>query len=170
MLARAKTHVYRVTDSMTKHKHLLLHWWLGFVSRRFRSLSCGRGRRFGSDFPRRWQEVAPAHWARPVRVQPHVNAPHVEKMHAGRQLPHHLTAAHVLQAHRAHHAARGGRRRLTLTPATHLERRALERERRRHIHLRAREARAGGAAGRDDDNQLRARAWPLAPVEVKECN
>jgi len=86
----------------------------------------------------------------------------VEKMRAGRQLPHHLAAAHVLEAHRAAH--RGGRRRLTLTPATRLQRRALERERRRHIHLRAREARAA-AAGRDDgDNQLRARAGPLAPA------
>lgn len=89
-----------------------LDWWHGIVSRRrFRRLRCWRGRRFRGNFPRRWQEVAPAHWARPVRVQPHVDALDVEQVLARRQLPHHIADLDVLEAHRARLAAACCRRR-----------------------------------------------------------
>jgi hypothetical protein len=94
----------RLQNGMAKHRHL--HWWQGFVSRRFPSVSCRRGSRFGTNPPRWRQEAAPAHGASRVRVQPHVDALDVEQVLARRQLPHHLASLDVLEAHGAHLAAR----------------------------------------------------------------
>jgi hypothetical protein len=63
---------------------------------RFRRLSS-----FARNLLRR-REVAPAHRARPVRVQPHVDALGVEQVPARRQPPHHVAGLHVLQADGAH--------------------------------------------------------------------
>ena len=79
------------------------------------------------------RELAAAERAGPVRAQPHVDAVDVEDVPARGELPHHLAGPHVLEAHRAQHAA-PARWRLPLPLALALARRGrgrrLKRERR----------------------------------------
>ncbi|BAS77891.1 Os02g0248300, partial [Oryza sativa Japonica Group] len=118
----------------------------------------GGGRRRGCGFHhdgRRRRDVAPAERARGVRVQPHVDAAHVEQVPARRQLPHHLAGLDVLQAHRAQRAPP----RLASAAAAVVGRRARVRERRERVDRRADEParRARRRRGRPRPRLLRRR-------------
>jgi hypothetical protein len=110
-------------------------------------------------------DVAPAERARPVRVEPHVDAADVEQVPARRQLPHHLAGLHVLQAHGAQRAPPG----LAAPAAAAALRVGHVGERRQDIDCRrrARHAAAGPPRRRPHGRKpCRGAVVPAPPVEA----